>query len=602
MLALGQAEPMSERAAEALRAGQTAAAQALNTYTNHYPDQPLWRDAIRHGEEARRLAPGRPEPLRFLGQAYSATRWYGRAYNAWMNFLDAGGELDAHARIQLADASAWLGFNAYSSRNYQQALSYYQQAHELNPNDAEVIGWLGRTYYETGNPQEAIPLLEQARERFPSVEEYPFFLERAQHQLRFGVEASNAFFQGVEAYRQKRYSEAFAAFRRAIQHNQNFSEAFVYAGTVTLELRQPETAILYWERAVALNPQDDHSRHFLALAQAQTRWGIEAANAFFEGVRLYESNNRQAAQRAFQRAINLNSQYAEAWAWLGRTAYEAQDYPAAETAYARANSLEPGNETYQYFLGEARRLAKPPEVVVEAPAPAPELTPEPEPVQPAEVASAPVPQAEPQGPPEPEVPSQSAVEPEPREPEPPVQEIEAPQVAQEPEAPAAPTGGPPLLLIDVTMTHDVRDENSASAFSFLNSTSNVGIDLESPVGYASGTLVHRLEVISKPSDLPVQYQLCLVPANIAQNPACSNATGLQFTAPGTYEYRQPMTSLSNHAGINWKRGLQNLMLVVKDGAGNPIDTSFALKDAWAGSPELSLYYPMQVRYTATIIP
>ena len=44
------------------------------------------------------------------------------------------------------------------------------------------------------------------------------------------------------------------------------------------------------------------------------------------------------------------------------------------------------------------------------------------------------------------------------------------------------------------------------------------------------------------------------------------------------------------------------VLVVKDTDGKPVDTRYGFDGAWAGAPDLGLYYPMQVRYTAVLVP
>jgi hypothetical protein len=44
------------------------------------------------------------------------------------------------------------------------------------------------------------------------------------------------------------------------------------------------------------------------------------------------------------------------------------------------------------------------------------------------------------------------------------------------------------------------------------------------------------------------------------------------------------------------------MTVVKDQNGNPVDTVYSqFVGNWLGSPNLGLYYPMDVRYTAILI-
>src|SRR5690606_41843466 len=104
---------------EALRAGQLAAAEAIATYSSHYPDRPLWREAIDQGERARSLAPGRLEPLRFLAQVYGVTGWTSRTWETWKQFQEAGGEMEdrswadalraAHTSGHLANTACALG-------------------------------------------------------------------------------------------------------------------------------------------------------------------------------------------------------------------------------------------------------------------------------------------------------------------------------------------------------------------------------------------------------------------------------------------------------------------------------------------------------------
>ena len=65
------AQALPTNAQEALTRGQALMAEALSTYDVQYPDRPLWRQAFNEGRTAIELAPGHPEPLRFMAQAYS---------------------------------------------------------------------------------------------------------------------------------------------------------------------------------------------------------------------------------------------------------------------------------------------------------------------------------------------------------------------------------------------------------------------------------------------------------------------------------------------------------------------------------------------------
>lgn len=581
-----QGAPLSEEAQRALRQGQSAAARAMSTYDRHFPDQPLWREAIQHGLEARRLAPDRLEPLRFLAQVYVTTGWHARAWEAWSSFQALGGELDAQAQRQFAEAGVWLGYNSYSAGNLVEALRYYRSAFEARPSDGDIASWLGRIHFEQGEPEAALPYWEVAVATRPDQPQYRHFLERTQHQLRVGVAASNAYYRGVEARQRGQLQEALTAFREATQANSNFLEAFEQAAQISQALGRPSEAVSYWQRVLALSPNHPRARGELALAEEQSRFGVGAVTAFRQGVALFEQGNRQAAAERFASATQQNANYAEAWAWRGRLAFEAGSYASAQQFYGTAARLEPGNESYAFYQREALRLAAPPEPESE---PAPAVA---EALIPSEAETAPPPQVEA------EEAQEAALAP---QPEPPAETA----VAEPPPAPAeAPpsASGPPLQLLDVTYTHPLRGRNDTSAFSFFESQADLSQDLTAPVNYASGTLRQRLEVISKPSDLPVSYQLCLVPSNISLRPACTDSSALTFVAPGIYEATQPMSALTQYQTIDWRQGMLNLMLIVKDGNGNPIDGSFPLIENWHGSPELELYYPMQVRYSAVIIP
>lgn len=133
--------------------------------------------------------------------------------------------------------------------------------------------------------------------------------------------------------------------------------AHVWSGRIMIETGRPEQAIAYWQRVLELDPEDGRAGYFLELAREQAQWGQAAVTAFREGVRLYEQERLPEAAERFARATTRNPDYAQAWAWLGRVAFERGEYRDARTFYTRAATLEPGNETYAYFRDEATRRA-----------------------------------------------------------------------------------------------------------------------------------------------------------------------------------------------------------------------------------------------------
>jgi tetratricopeptide (TPR) repeat protein len=251
-----------------LSKGRAAMEEAITAYPKAYPDQPLWREAIAKGRQAVELAPNTPEPLRFLAEAYSRSNFYGPAYQTWVQLMELGQPLDTDAIPLFRMVAFELAYNAYDLGDKAQALEYFQKLIDVVPYD---------------------------------------------------------------------------------------KDAYVWAGRILLEMNRPKEAIAYWQTAVDRDPTDERSKYFLQLARDQATWGIDAVNAFREGVEPYDQGDLIAARERFNRAVGRNEMYAEAWAWLGRTEFEQGNYANAVTYYREASRLEPQNETYSYFFEESQR-------------------------------------------------------------------------------------------------------------------------------------------------------------------------------------------------------------------------------------------------------
>ncbi len=137
------------------------------------------------------------------------------------------------------------------------------------------------------------------------------------------------------------------------------AEAHVWAGRILVETERPAQAIPYWRRALDLDPGDERAAYFLDLAQTQAEWGSAAVTAFRAGVALYEEGRLSEAAERFARASTLNGGYVDAWAWLGRVAFEQGQYADAVTYYGSAARLAPDDANFTYWVNEARRLAAP---------------------------------------------------------------------------------------------------------------------------------------------------------------------------------------------------------------------------------------------------
>jgi len=355
LLALAQAQAEVQ---QVLERGRELVEQAKVSYagTVFSIDQPLWREAVAAGEEALKLAPEHPEALRFLAQVYGQVGWYIRAWDHWLRYIATTAELSELDREQVSQAGGELGFARYQAGDLAGALTFYQQVFEINPTDNNVLTWLGRIHLERGEPEQALAYWELAVERgLPGA---TYFRERTQSQLDYGVAASDSFFAGIEAYEEGRFEAALEAFRAATELNPDYLEAWVWAGRSSLELGRSAEARRYWQHVLARNPDDARARHFIAVADAQERWGVEAANAFFAGIAAYEAGRLAEAVTHFRQALSANPRYQEAAVWTARSYQELGDPQRAIPFWEQVLALNPQDARAAHFLQLARNQVR----------------------------------------------------------------------------------------------------------------------------------------------------------------------------------------------------------------------------------------------------
>ena len=269
----------------------------------------------------------------------------------------------AQSREQLAYGAEAVGaFNegvaAYDEGRTAAALDAFSRAAQINPEFSQAHLRAGQTALELGRSGAAQRHFRALVTRDPQDAQAAYLLTFAETQGTWGAAAVNAFYEGQELYNQGRLEEAAERFSRASDANPDYPEAAGWAARSLQESGQAERAVPYWERVVALDPEDQSARYFLAAAQAQKDIGTAAASAFNEGVKAYGEADLNAAQAAFETATERAPGYAEAWGWLGRLAFEGGRYGEARAAYKRALGLEPGNASYRFFEAEAARLGQ----------------------------------------------------------------------------------------------------------------------------------------------------------------------------------------------------------------------------------------------------
>ncbi|HGY09003.1 MAG TPA: tetratricopeptide repeat protein [Oceanithermus profundus] len=342
---------LSPEAEALLKDARALAEQARQTYEAHFPDKPLWAEAIAKAEKARELEPESAEVWRTLAEIYTATGWWSRAEKAWERYLALSDESDP---APLAEALRALGFLAYQRGDVKASMEYFQQALVLEPENEEALAWLGRIYLELGDGVQAAEYWRLAAKVNPSPRN-TYFAEQAEKMARYGPEAVKAFYQGYAAWEAKDYATAADRFQAAVGLAPGWSEAHRWLARVLMEAGQPAKAIPHWQKVIELEGSAPDAEHFLKLAREAAGVGVSAADAFFKGVAAYEAGRLDEAERWFTKATEADPSYAKAWRWLGRVRYERGQYEAAVQAYEKAVELNPDDSSARYFLRLARQ-------------------------------------------------------------------------------------------------------------------------------------------------------------------------------------------------------------------------------------------------------
>lgn len=147
-----------------------------------------------------------------------------------------------------------------------------------------------------------------------------------------------------------------------------------------------------------------------------------------------------------------------------------------------------------------------------------------------------------------------------------------------------------LTVVDVTYDHAA--ETTHDSHLIVDASPATPPNLRSPIDYASGTAYVRLEVFTKPSDVPTRFQVCF---NAQPTYACTHQAP-PYTTTGVYTWATPFDEMWQGELVDWSRGLgDTLSLILKDTMnGKPAPENVG--------PEIAaLYMPTRIRVTVTLV-
>jgi tetratricopeptide (TPR) repeat protein len=157
-----------------------------------------------------------------------------------------------------------------------------------------------------------------------------------------GSDISARFNLGLAYYREKKYDDAVAPLKKALEMNKNDVsahkrvdfQAAQLLGIIYFEKNSNDDAINYFEKAASINASDGNNYYYLGLAYKKDGKQDKALGAFLKAIRNGADN---AADNNFR---------------IGQIYYDRKDYRGAVKYFEKAAAKDPGMTEAREYLGD----------------------------------------------------------------------------------------------------------------------------------------------------------------------------------------------------------------------------------------------------------
>ncbi|PIQ24732.1 hypothetical protein COW36_23440 [bacterium (Candidatus Blackallbacteria) CG17_big_fil_post_rev_8_21_14_2_50_48_46] len=226
-------------------------------------------------------------------------------------------------------------YQAYTRRNYPEAIRHYQALQKLRPMDAEIWYNLGVVYHYNKQPQQAITAYRQA------------------------IELKTDYFDaynnlGVVYIETKSWDRAIEVYRFIVRQRTEDPDVWFNLGVCYAQSNMPEKAMDAFRKVLALQP--GHPGAQQQLKQLEKKYprlspaNLEKQDSAHstEALRLYETGNQFKAQKkwkeaiqAYQKSVQYDPRLSEAHYQLGWIFNQTGNHHAALAALVQAVALVP---------------------------------------------------------------------------------------------------------------------------------------------------------------------------------------------------------------------------------------------------------------------
>ena len=235
------------------------------------------------------------------------------------NYAEAAKAYERSARLLFWQTGLWekAGIASAKGGDTAQAITYLDQAGDTL--SEEGWGWLGSSYLSLGEVDSAIEVLQRG-------------LQTHEAPMLHGLLAF--------AYRQKKdWPAERAALEAQLRLDPNGGDVYArYRLGLLLSVLEPEQALTDLMLASSLNPEFDPAVQTLRTALNLSATQPDASEQMIHiGRALGLVQEWDLAVAAFEKAIALNAENAEAWAWLGEAKQQSAQSDAENIGLAELN-------------------------------------------------------------------------------------------------------------------------------------------------------------------------------------------------------------------------------------------------------------------------